>query len=189
MSFDIFKSNMDSFMKNPNAITKIDDFADKLTTEYDSLIRRGYDSINQISIADGNVDLMKIILINILTKNLQQKTGESFFVVDIGEAIKGYWTGAKMNTFPIPITPAIGAIQNILTNTASVTNTGEWKPETQKSAITNDSGLFLDQLISFIKIHLTTVGGMYLTISLYPPSGTPSPGSVNWSGYSIPENN
>ncbi len=50
---------------------------------------------------------------------------------------------------------------------------------------TDNSEFFLDQLISSIQTHLPTIKGIYITTSLYPP-GTPGPGIVQWSGYSIP---
>ena len=51
---------------------------------------------------------------------------------------------------------------------------------------TDNSELFLDQLISSIQSHLPTIEGIYLTTSLYPPAMTPGPGIVNWKGYTIP---
>lgn len=51
---------------------------------------------------------------------------------------------------------------------------------------TDNSEVFLDQLISSIQTHLSTIEGIYLTLSLYPPAMTPGPGIVNWKGYTIP---
>ena len=51
---------------------------------------------------------------------------------------------------------------------------------------TDDSGVFLDQLIASIQTHLPTIQGMYLTTSLYPPLLTPGPGAVPFVGYTIP---
>ncbi len=51
---------------------------------------------------------------------------------------------------------------------------------------TDNSEQFLDQLISQIQQHLTTVGGMYITTATYPPSPLPLPGIANWTGYTIP---
>jgi hypothetical protein len=51
---------------------------------------------------------------------------------------------------------------------------------------TDDSAVFLDQLIASIQTHLPTIQGMYLTTSLYPPLLTPGPGAVPFVGYTIP---
>jgi hypothetical protein len=51
---------------------------------------------------------------------------------------------------------------------------------------TDNSEVFLDQLIASIQSHLPTIKGMYLTTSLYPPLSTPGPGAVPFVGYSIP---
>ena len=54
MSYDIFKQNMLSYMRNQRAIGSKEDFAKKLVQEYDSLVRRGYDLVNKITISTGN---------------------------------------------------------------------------------------------------------------------------------------
>ena len=51
---------------------------------------------------------------------------------------------------------------------------------------TNDSEVFLDQLISSIQTHLRSVGGMYLTTGNIIPVPTPIPGLKTWTGYTIP---
>ena len=51
---------------------------------------------------------------------------------------------------------------------------------------TDNSEVFLDQLIASIQSHLPTIKGMYLTTSLYPPLLTPGPGAVPFVGYTIP---
>jgi putative chitinase len=51
---------------------------------------------------------------------------------------------------------------------------------------TDNSEVFLDQLIASIQTHLPTIKGMYLTTSLYPPLMTPGPGAVPFVGYTIP---
>ena len=50
---------------------------------------------------------------------------------------------------------------------------------------TDNSELFLDQLIASIQTHLPTIEGIYMTTSLYPPAMTPGPGIVKWIGYTI----
>lgn len=51
---------------------------------------------------------------------------------------------------------------------------------------TDNSEVFLDQLIASIQSHLPTIKGTYLTTSLYPPLLTPGPGAVSFVGYTIP---
>ena len=51
---------------------------------------------------------------------------------------------------------------------------------------TNDSEVFLNQLIAQIQLHLQTVGGTYITIGNITPSPLPLPGFKTWTGYTIP---
>ncbi len=50
---------------------------------------------------------------------------------------------------------------------------------------TDNSEVFLNQLISQIQQHLQTVGGVYITTGTIPPSPLPIPGVANWTGYSM----
>jgi GH24 family phage-related lysozyme (muramidase) len=50
---------------------------------------------------------------------------------------------------------------------------------------TNDSGFFLDQLIVQMRIHLQSVGGIYITSGVIAPAPTPIPGFKTWTGYTI----
>ena len=51
---------------------------------------------------------------------------------------------------------------------------------------TNDSGFFLDQLIVQMRIHLQSVGGIYITTGTIAPVPTLIPGFKTWTGYTIP---
>ena len=51
---------------------------------------------------------------------------------------------------------------------------------------TDDSEVFLNQLITQIQLHLQTVGGIYITIGTMMPSPLPLPGFKTWTGYTIP---
>lgn len=51
---------------------------------------------------------------------------------------------------------------------------------------TDDSEVFIDALIRQIQQHLTTVGGIYITIGLITPTPLPIPGFKSWTGYTIP---
>jgi hypothetical protein len=48
--------------------------------------------------------------------------------------------------------------------------------------------MFLDRLIMAMQMHLTTVSGLYITISMYPgfPLIPPAPGILTWTGFTIP---
>lgn len=49
----------------------------------------------------------------------------------------------------------------------------------------NNPGLIIDEFIKYATSHLSSVGGIVNTVSLYPPVGTPGPGIVQWTGYQI----
>jgi GH24 family phage-related lysozyme (muramidase) len=50
---------------------------------------------------------------------------------------------------------------------------------------TNNTGLIVDEFISYATNHLNSVKGVIYTTSLYPPIGTPNIGVLNWNGYFI----
>jgi len=187
MSFSIFKTNMLSYMENQGGIKSHVDFAKKLTMEYDMAIRRGYQIVNTVSVAKPNTELMIAMVSLAGTLALQKQDGLHHIINDIGKGVVGYWTGATLNNFPVPIIPAIGAYQNIITINAIVSKPGQFPDMGQQNPIDN-SGLFLDLLIMAMEIHLATIEGMYFTISLYPgfPVLPPAPGIVMWTGYSVP---
>lgn len=128
MSYDIFKQNMLSYMRNPSAIGSKEDFAKKIVQEYDSLIKRGHDSINKITISKGNTEGMESVLISILNTAFQQSSGEHAIITNLGPAFQTYWMGAQMNLFPPPlptITPT-GVMVHITQVSNMITNVGEW---------------------------------------------------------------
>ena len=51
---------------------------------------------------------------------------------------------------------------------------------------TDNSEVFLNQLITQMQLHLQTVGGIYITIGSILPSPLPLPGFKTWTGYTIP---
>ena len=51
---------------------------------------------------------------------------------------------------------------------------------------TDITALIVDEFIRNATTHLTTISGIVNTLSLYPPIPTPSPGILNWSGYTVP---
>ena len=50
---------------------------------------------------------------------------------------------------------------------------------------TDNTGLIVDEFISYATNHLNSVKGTIYTVSLYPPVGTPNVGVLNWTGYSV----
>jgi hypothetical protein len=187
MSLQIFKNNMLSFMNNPIAISSTDIFAKRLTLEYDLAVRRGFETINQTRVISGNIALCENLIKLALTKSLSVSTGPHNVIADIGKGFVGYWSAATMSSFPPPIIPAVGSLYNLLTTSTIITNPGTWSYITP-SQPTSNPGIFLDQLIAGISSHLPTVGGIYITLSVYPgfPLVPPLPGVVLWQGYTIP---
>ena len=189
MSWKLFKVNMLLYMNNPIGIATPVQFATKLATEYDSCMRRGGQLIGKESILMGNLPLMLSLLgVAQSTAITKGDPGKHAFLLDVGNAVKGYWTGATLNPFPIYPIPAPGSIQNIVINSAMVTNPGTW-PQVPFEIPTNSALTFLEAFVMFAKIHLFTLQGMFMTTSLYPsaPAPVPAPGVANWVGYKIPD--
>lgn len=188
MSFKLFKVNMLLYMNNPVGVVAYPQFAAKLAMEYDMCMRRGGQLINKNPVATGNIPLM-VTMMNVahttaLTKGTPAKHA---LLKDVGNAVKGYWTGATLLPFPTPIIPAPGSIQNLIANSALVTNPGTW-PNVPFEIPTSSCLSFLDMMTLFMQIHLFSIQGLYMTTSMYPsaPSPIPGPGVLQWVGYSIP---
>lgn len=187
MSFAIFKQSMLSYMQNQGSIDTYQDFAKKLTDEYDLLIRRGFQTINNIPLQTPNKPLMLTLMNVACLTSLTKRSGKHNFIDDIGKAVLGYWTGATLVVGIPPVIPASFAVSNISTTSAFVINPGIWKPVGPINP-TDDSSVFLDRLISSMQTHLTTIQGLYITISLYPgfPQVPPAPGVRTFKGFTIP---
>lgn len=191
MSFQVFKTNMSLWMQSPDKLAtgnaeSYEDFATKLTEEYDLAVRRGFQTINLVRISKGNTELMKSLIIVACLKSLSVQSGRHTFVDDIGKAVVGYWTGARLQSGLPPLIPAIGAIRNISTIYAFCTSSGTWSPFGPTDP-TDDSETFLDILISSMQIHLTTLQFIYFTLSIYPgPILPPAPGILPAVSYFIP---
>lgn len=188
MSWKLFKVNMLLYMNNPAGVVAFPQYAAKLAMEYDMCIRRGGQLINKNPIAMGNMPLF-ITMMNVAHTTALSKRipGKHAFLKDVGNAVKGYWTGATLLPFPTPLIPAPGSVQNIIANSAMVTSPGTW-PNVPFEIPTDSCLTFLDMMVLFMQIHLFSLKGMYMTTSLYPsaPSPIPGPGVVQWIGYSIP---
>lgn len=175
------------YMNRPEGIDSYNDFAKKLTDEYDMAVRRGFQTINNIPIQTPNKALMLSLVTLACSKALSVKEGQHTFIDDIGKGCIGYWTGSTIMTGIPPIIPATGAIQNITSTSAFTLNPGSWTP-VGPLIPTTDINMFLDRLIMAMQMHLTTISGLYITISLYPgfPLIPPAPGILTWTGFTIP---
>jgi hypothetical protein len=183
MAWSVFKTTLLSSMQTNAFGNNTSGFARAFTNSYDFAVKSGFDIINKVPLAKGNNELMQSTLELLL---IQTQLSPSLTLLDvIGPAIIGYWTGAQSSLFPPPLLPAIGSIQNISTVSAPILSPGVWTP--LPTLPNNNSSIFLDLFISSAKIHLTTVGGLYSTISQYPPPAPAAPAILPWSGYFIPD--
>ena len=127
MSWEIFKQNMLRTLNSPESLTDLDVVADKWAKEYDAAVKRGFDTINQVALKKGNVEIMKQLIKLALLKGQTSQT-QYDLVGEMGKAVQAYWSGAIMNEFPIPLIPAPGSIQNVSVVTNIVTSPGVWTP-------------------------------------------------------------
>ena len=177
------------YMNNPLAINTPAQYAVKFVTEYDSCMRRGGVMIGKEPVMAGNIPLMTTLMnLSHMTALTATTPSGHAFIKDIGNAVKGYWTGATLVPFPTYPIPAPGSIQNLFMQSGMVTNPGTW-PSVPFEIPTTSCLTFLSAFAMFAKIHLFTVQGMFMTTSLYPsaPSPIPAPGVVNWQAYNIPD--
>jgi hypothetical protein len=132
MSWEIFKQNILRVANNPDGIPDTDTVANLYATEYDAAIKRGHDTINNVALMRGNVDIMKQMFKAALEKGLTSK--EPYDLVgQMGEGVKAYWAGATLNQYPIPKIPAAGSTQNVSVTTNVVTNVGQWQTSISKA--------------------------------------------------------
>lgn len=187
MSFSLFKMNMLTFMRNQEGIEEYQDFSKKFVDEYDSLIKRGYQSFNFVRIEKGGTDFAGFKTDIACQSALAVEEGLHTFLDDIGDAILSYWQSAQLSLTSPPSTPATGAILNTALTGALITNPGTITPPGPLQP-TDDSEVFVDKMINMIRSHLFTIEGTYYTLSLYPvfPPAPPSPGSLTFKGWSIP---
>ena len=133
MSWEIFKQNILRVANNPDGIPDTDTVANLYATEYDAAIKRGHDTINNVTLMHGNVDIMKQMFKAALEKGLTVK--EPYDLVgQMGEGVKAYWAGATLNQYPIPKIPAVGSTQNVSVTSNVVTNMGQWQTSISKAS-------------------------------------------------------
>jgi len=189
MSWSLFKANiLRKTNPNNNPSLNINEVATIWAEEYDACIKRGKDFINLESVQTGNVEIMKTLFRVALLKGLATPPGVDFSLVnEFGNGVKAYWMGAQMNSFPIPLIPSPGSIQNISVTSNIAIKPGTWpiypplKPARKQETM-------VSMFILAAVVHLFSVGGIIQTTSLYPsaPTPVPGPGIINWTGYLIP---
>ena len=185
MSWSLFKQNILNVENHPENIKSVNQIAHLYATEYDAAIKRGGDTMNHVPIQTGNVAGLEQMFLMALQNGLNSQ-GTYNLVHQMGPGIIQYWTSAPMMTVPIPIIPAIGAVVNIASVSGVCNNPGQWNPIQPPPQPSNLTTLMVDQFVAYATVHLTTISGMFNTVSLYPPLASPGPGIVLWSGYTVP---
>ena len=118
MSFQVFKTNMSLWMQTPDKLAtgnaeSYQDFADKLTAEYDIAVKSGYQTINLVRVSKGNTELMKSLITIACLTALNKQEGKHNFIDEIGKAVLGYLTGCQLTSGIPPLLPAFGAMSNV----------------------------------------------------------------------------
>ena len=176
MSCEIFKQNMLRTLNSPESLTDLDVVADKWAKEYDAAVKRGFDTINQVTLKRGNVEIMKQLFKLALLKG-QSSTTPYDLVGEMGKGVIAYWSGAQMNEFPIPLIPAPGSIQNISVTTNLVASPGTWIPaaslpslstqiDVQPDTIDNIKDIFYNKTAIVIEVPTTESDIEYLNTVL-----------------------
>jgi hypothetical protein len=159
-------------------------FAKAFTQAYDTAIKQGGDTLNQIPLLVGNTTAMEQTLAACLLE-IQLSSNKTLLDI-IGRAIIAYWSGQSLLQGPPPIIPAIGTISNITNNQSIVLNAGtpgDWTVIPVPPSKSSDQ--FLNSFVTSAKLHLSTVSGFFIVTAQYPPPAPPAPGIVNWSGYTV----
>ena len=173
---------MTSVMSNWTYGKSMDNWAKKLTTEYDLAVKSGKTNVTGIPLQRGQTSAMESLLISQLS--MQQMSKSKTLLEICGPAIIAYWTGATIMPIP-PAPPCPATLSNISVIVAPVLNPGSWS--SVPDAPCNDVGVWLDRFIICAKKHMLTVSGLHNEISLYPGSPPfPAPCVQSWSGYTVP---
>ena len=165
-----------------------DDFARFFTDKYDECVKRGVDFITLNSVSKGNKDLMYSLLqiTNLTAAAALTPALYDLYFKMLGDAVVGYWSGAKLQTIVIPLIPSVGSISNIGVKNNIVTTPGQW-PKAKVRPMKNVR-IFLKTFSTFARIHLLSLKGLCTTVSLYPPlPGIIGDGIIQWSGYKVVE--
>lgn len=134
MSWELFKQNILKYSNNPESIKDIDQVAKFYAREYDLAIKRGYDSMNLVTMKRGNVKAMEK-LFKIALRGGLNSTSPYDLVGKMGPGVITYWTGGILNELPIPLIPSPGSIANVSVVSNTVTNPGVWLSEPSTAAL------------------------------------------------------
>lgn len=182
MSWDIFKQNIKIKTDNPSSISNSKDVAELYANEYDAAVKRGFDTIHKTTIDSGNFDIMvRLFEVAFLLGSVSPIPFD--IVGALGKGVQAYWAGARLRPIPIPTIPAPGSTGNLFTLQNIVINPGVFPPQPPIPP-TPSSDTILNQFVLASKLHLTSVSGIILTVSTYPP--IIAPGVIQWTGYQIP---
>ena len=91
MSWEIFKQNIVRISNRPGSIPDIDTVARAYAVEYDAAIKRGFDTLNNIAIQQGDVATMERLFKIALQKGLSS-TGPYDLVGEMGKGVIAYWS-------------------------------------------------------------------------------------------------
>lgn len=187
MSWSIFRTNVLKVMERRSAANNVDVIASLFATEYQNAVLRGGDIIHRTKLGKGNLSVMENVFKIALRRGIISGSNSFSLVNELGRGVVAYWQGATMSLFPIPIIPALGAIQNIQVNQNTVIKAGIF-PQYPSIVPTENVASVVDQFILASVIHLFTIGGVIQTISLYPsvPSPITANGIMFWNGYFVP---
>lgn len=191
MSWQIFKDRMERLQQSPDSVS-VDNYVRRFVSEYDSCIRRGHDMVNYVPLQKGNTEIMQTIVNGTLLVQ-QQNPNQGPLLRNLGNAVMSYWTGGIGGSFPVPNSPpgtgipwipAPGSFSNIGIVSHTIVSPGQWTIDLPTLPTRRTVG-WLDNFIICARAHLQTVSGLITTTSLYPPFGTPGPGIIFWSGYTV----
>jgi hypothetical protein len=91
MSWEIFKQNIVRISNRPGSIPDIDTVARAYAVEYDAAIKRGFDTLNNITLQQGDVATMEK-LFKIALQNGLSSTGPYDLVGEMGKGVIAYWS-------------------------------------------------------------------------------------------------
>jgi hypothetical protein len=189
VSLSVFKNNLNQFLgraNNNNPIQNQSEFASFLTLQYDTLIRSGFQTSNNVPIQLGNVSVMEQTINGVLNKTLNSDVSPTSIVEDIAQSFISYWTGSQLQfLLPAPTIPAPPLITNLLTISVTNTSPGEITPIPPQQP-SPDTIPFVDALEGIIKTHLPTVQFQYNVAGLLP-NGAPGFGTLIGTGFTVPD--
>jgi putative chitinase len=180
--WDTFKLQVKAVMEHEPQ--SLEDVAHIIAVAYDNVMKTppAGDLLNHNPVELGNVQLLENM---IKIAFMQQKISPiQLPIINImSNGFIGYWTGATLSKMNTPLIPAAGSTSNlnITTNVCAVPGIQVGIPFTYEGL--NNVDAFLDKFIMAANLHLTTLQGITMTNSVYPPVGTVATGFIPWSGF------